>query len=174
MNINVKCVLFGFMAVLCAFTMLFTGVNILIDLHDACKGTLHTRSKSYRKYVKECVSRRNTYDHDPITRDDEIEEKAEIVEAKHYTDNGDETRMNCVKSVGRLYATYFAQDTTGWIIIAFISEITELLIQSDAMMVYNGYSIFDPNHEKNIYQANKSIITMLTRNEFIFFSNICK
>ena len=37
----------------------------------------------------------------------------------------------------------------------FLAEISEILLQSNALLIYNGYDIFDPNREHHVYQANK-------------------
>ena len=60
-----------------------------------------------------------------------------------------------MKWQNKVYFAYFAQDTTGWIIFKFIGDIFEILLQSNALLFYNGYNIFDPNHDNQIYQANK-------------------
>eukprot|EP01084_Bolivina_argentea_P103894 186066_1 len=53
------------------------------------------------------------------------------------------------------YDKYFGTDTNGWIIMLFFYEIVEIIIQSQALLVYNGYNVFDPNNANDIYLANK-------------------
>ena len=36
-----------------------------------------------------------------------------------------------------------------------LQEIVEFVVQSQALMLYNGYNLFDPNNKDNIYLASK-------------------
>ena len=70
--------------------------------------------------------------------------------------------------VNKVYSAYCAQDTTGWIISKFIAEISEILLQSNALLFYNGYDIFDPNRKNHIHQANKPHFIKLFAGIFAF------
>eukprot|EP01083_Nonionella_stella_P168520 569140_1 len=56
------------------------------------------------------------------------------------------------------FRTYMAEDTTGWIIKSALNEITELIIQSQALLLYNGYNLFDP---RGVYLAKAPFLIIM-------------
>eukprot|EP01083_Nonionella_stella_P043974 118610_1 len=61
----------------------------------------------------------------------------------------------CFGQMRKWYDEYLAMDTTGWVIVMLIHECMEILLQSSALLMYNGYYILDPRSEKDVYLANK-------------------
>ena len=54
-----------------------------------------------------------------------------------------------------LYQKYFSNDSTGWIVVKLVSELTEFTVQSIAFLMYNGFNPFDPHNQDNVYMAQK-------------------
>eukprot|EP01083_Nonionella_stella_P135456 412062_1 len=54
-----------------------------------------------------------------------------------------------------------ASDTTGWIVKGLISELVEIVIQTNALLLYNGFNILDPTNKDDIYLANRSNIVKI-------------
>ena len=99
--------------------VLYNVAALAVDVVDIAKRRLHTKSHRYRKYTQS-MRKLNAKDHNKLT---------------------ERTRWRIIKSrLFRVYFTYFASDTTGWIILKFLGEITELAIQTQALLMYNGYN----------------------------------
>ena len=84
---------------------------------------LHTKSILYHYYINQQQSNNNN------------------------NSNKQETAFrNQYNKLKMMYNKYFKTDTTGWIILSFINELTEIILQSQALYLYNGYNVFDPNN----------------------------
>eukprot|EP01083_Nonionella_stella_P247380 857758_1 len=66
---------------------------------------------------------------------------------------------SCLRRASRyssaLWSKYMGDHTTGWIVRGVISETMEILIQTQALFLYNGYNMWD-RHNDEIYIANQS------------------
>ena len=147
--VNAEFVLFLIMSIFCAFIILFSLTNIIIDIYYIHRDTLHKRSKFYRLYQNKKSS----------PKPSNIKQKRDQTEISSSSTSRSgkswkKTMVKCMQSYNNMYFAYLAQDTTGWIVLKFMSEISELLVQSNALLIYNGYDIFDP-YRKKTSLANK-------------------
>eukprot|EP01083_Nonionella_stella_P076677 209070_1 len=69
--------------------------------------------------------------------------------------NTKSTKEHTISRIKDIYHTYFDDDTTGWIILHITGELLEFFIQSQALLLYGGYNMWDPHHSNDIYLANK-------------------
>eukprot|EP01083_Nonionella_stella_P306926 1076857_1 len=77
---------------------------------------------------------------------------------KHSRNRTHEHKMSRLKNA---YHNYFDGDTTGWIILHIFGELLELFVQSQALLLYGGYNVWDPHHSNDIYLANKPGFLMM-------------
>ena len=50
-NLNAKSILFGIISIYCFFIILFNATNIVIDIINVRRNTLHQKSKFYASYI---------------------------------------------------------------------------------------------------------------------------
>eukprot|EP01083_Nonionella_stella_P243035 847222_1 len=74
---------------------------------------------------------------------------------KPLTPNAGSSGSEAMNSAHKLWNTYMANDKVGWVIRSLVNEITELTLQTNAMLLYNGYNVFDARNEEDIYLAHK-------------------
>ena len=60
------------------------------------------------------------------------------------------------KRIHSFWKKNFRNDTIFWLVMSFLCEIIEFVLQSLALLLYNGYNSFDPDHEEDVYLAAKS------------------
>ena len=130
--INTKCILFGITALYCFIVIAITIINLIIDIVSLYHGTLHKRSKFYK--------------HKDLRKQEKMSAETSSCSQKCC-----QLWHNFIRWESQTYFKYFAQDTTCWIVFKFTSEISEILLQSNALVMYNGGDIFS----SNIYQANQ-------------------
>ena len=109
---------------------------MVVDIIAFKKNILHKKSWKYRKYQtkKEIDPNRKT----------SLKKQAVNIWKLIYD-----------SSLYSIYRKYFGVDTKGWIVVKTIRELIEIILQSQALLLYNGYNIFDSNNEDDIYLANK-------------------
>eukprot|EP01083_Nonionella_stella_P076407 208187_1 len=137
--INFESVAFGLLTVYCVVLIIYNMYTLITDCMHASQRTLHETSKKY-KYFMEHHNNINAAAQPPT-----IESRCQRI-------------MRCVDT---FWSKYMGNDTTGWIIRGVISEITEIAIQTQALMLYNGYNVLDPHNESDIYLANKSYFIVM-------------
>eukprot|EP01083_Nonionella_stella_P102201 290569_1 len=124
-----KSVLFGCISLYCFGIIVFNIITIVSDIGHVSRNQLHTKSKLYLeaqtiKFQKETV-------HSTSTSGSKI--KGKVASLKH------------------IWREYFANDTFAWTIRNALSQIIEIIIQSNALLLYNGYNPTDPT----AYLANR-------------------
>eukprot|EP01084_Bolivina_argentea_P075948 137632_1 len=136
--INIPCVLYGLLTFYCICIIFYNLFNIIMDIIYVANNKLHTKSKQYKNHQRQ--QQTVTQNQKP-----KIEPKSKSL----------------FRKVSKICGKYMATDTSGWIISCFISELVEIFVQSQALLLYNGYNIFDPQHTNNVYLANKSHFILL-------------
>eukprot|EP01083_Nonionella_stella_P054263 143307_1 len=137
--INAQSIAFGLLTVYCFCACVYNISTLITDSIRAFKNTLHTTSERYKCFLEHQNGAKTTAKPPKV-----------------------ETRCRRgMRHVGMLWSKYMANDTSGWVIRCVISELLELSIQTQALLLYNGYNIWDPNSEKNIYLANQSYFIVL-------------
>eukprot|EP01083_Nonionella_stella_P017682 49529_1 len=124
-QLNAKCVLFGFVALYCLVIIIYNIFTIATDIFHVSKGTLHTQSNVYIKSNKS----------KPTSR---------------------KQQSMCMIRLDKWRQTYkeiTAPDTTGWVMQMCISEMIEIILQSNALMLYNGHHTSDDG--TGVYLAKK-------------------
>eukprot|EP01083_Nonionella_stella_P249005 861460_1 len=118
----------------CVVIIMHGVATIVLDVIDVRSNTLHTKSPLYhdllRQQGQQTAKIQNKTQKEPLL-------------------------LNCFRKVRKWYDRYLAMDTTGWIMVMFIHEFLEIILQSQALFQYNGYYVLDPSNEKDIYLANK-------------------
>ena len=152
-RLDSKCILFGCIAFYVFMIIFFGALTLIADIVRILQGTLHQKSPLYKQYVQ----RLQTLNLENTLNQNKPKERRPF--------------CKCVHRLCNIYTVFFYQDCTGWIVMKFLSEFTEFFIQSQALLLYNGYNVFDPNNENDVYLANKSdfILTfamILTFNAF--------
>eukprot|EP01083_Nonionella_stella_P105106 302167_1 len=129
-----KMILFGCISMYCVVIIMYGVATIVLDVIDVRSNTLHTKSPLYhdllRQQGQQTAKIQNKTQKEPLL-------------------------LNCFRKVRKWYDRYLAMDTTGWIMVMFIHEFLEIILQSQALFQYNGYYVLDPSNEKDIYLANK-------------------
>eukprot|EP01084_Bolivina_argentea_P093119 167505_1 len=130
---NYKFCLFSFIAVYALIIIFYNIITLIMDLIYILKGTIHEKSIEYKLTTKRNLIQK-------------------------------QKRINmCESFFNKYYLRYVGADTTAWIIKQFITEIISISIQFQALLLYNGYHMFDLNNTDNIYIAIKSeYIILLT------------
>eukprot|EP01083_Nonionella_stella_P183841 665396_1 len=123
---NIKTVLFGLISLYCLLVILYMIVATVNDIIDIANNTLHQRALFYR-YQQPGTSK----------------VKKESIWLNYFVAFKD------------FYKANFSTDAFGWIVIMFSTEVIEIIVQYNALWLYNGYNVFDPNNEQNVYLANK-------------------
>eukprot|EP01084_Bolivina_argentea_P051738 95166_1 len=138
-NITVKSVLFGIIALCCLYIFISNIIIIIIDIIYVKQNKLHTKSESYKYFMSN----------------------------KHVQlqQQQPKTEISCFKRTLRKMINFYGGklgiDTTGWIIRNVISELTEIVVQSQALLLYNGYNIFDTDHSNAVYLANRPYFVII-------------
>eukprot|EP01083_Nonionella_stella_P248165 859521_1 len=122
--------------VACCFCLIVYNVYTLAhDCKHASRHTLHQTSTLYKYFMQ---NQQNTSNQKPLFAALNIES------------------LNIVFRLHQWWSKYMANDTTGWVMSGIVSEIVEITIQTQALLLYNGYNILDPYNRRDIYGANNS------------------
>eukprot|EP01083_Nonionella_stella_P083512 230978_1 len=130
---NAFCIWFGLMACYCLFITVYIVYTMVGDVVYTARDTLHTKSILYRFYIANQSTTRN-------------KKKESIV-------------LRRIRQIKVVYDRYMSMDTVGWIVMMFVSECIEIILQSNALFLYNGYNIF--GGVNSIYLANKSLFIVV-------------
>eukprot|EP01084_Bolivina_argentea_P182215 314615_1 len=87
--------------------------------------------------------------------------------------NSSKTESSTLSTYISKLTAYFAVDTIGWILLMFFNEILEIILQSQALLLYNGYNIFDPNNERDVYLAIKPELIVFFAASISFNCFVC-
>eukprot|EP01083_Nonionella_stella_P094719 265838_1 len=132
--INVKMVLFALTSLYCALIIAYTVKETLEDIICIHRNILHKKSSLY--IYQGMHNNTNRISHTAGAK-------------------GEGIWLNCFRNMRAWYKANAAADTSFWIAMMFANEFIEILLQSQALLLYNGYHLFDPNHQNDIYLANK-------------------
>eukprot|EP01084_Bolivina_argentea_P214737 364533_1 len=132
--INIRCVAFVMLCVYCLIIMIFAIYTLVVDVILMKQNALHTKSSKYKSYMA----------HNSTTTTSKITKKKNAF-----------TEICTDKIFG--FFSKFKVDTGYWVMLMFVHEIFEITLQSQALLIYNGYNLFDPNNENDVYLANKPI-----------------
>eukprot|EP01083_Nonionella_stella_P081792 225519_1 len=124
-----KAILFALVAVYALVIIMYNLFTMVSDIISIANNTIHTKSGLF------------TIDSN----------KTETIDSNKTLSKLISKCRHCAS----FYVKYLGSDTTGWIVISFISEISEFLLQSQALLLYNGYHLFDPHSTKDVYLPNK-------------------
>eukprot|EP01083_Nonionella_stella_P183840 665390_1 len=127
---NIKTVLFGLISLYCLIVILYMIVATVNDIIDIANNTLHQRARVYR-YQQSATGAKQT----------KVQKES--------------IWLNYFVAFKDFYKANFSTDAFGWIVIMFSTEVIEIIVQYNALWLYNGYNVFDPNNEQNVYLANK-------------------
>eukprot|EP01083_Nonionella_stella_P016088 44970_1 len=130
--VNVQSIAFGLISVYCLCIIVYNIHSLITDVISASGNKLHTTSKRYKDFMD---NQKRTNNVTPPKVDSWCTRKCRIV-------------------VG-LWDKYMSHDTTGWVVKGIMSEICEIVVQTNALFLYNGYNILDPQNKQNIYLANQ-------------------
>eukprot|EP01083_Nonionella_stella_P043973 118605_1 len=139
---DAKMILFGFISMYCVVIMIYNIMTIVYDVTDVNKNRLHTKSPLYRDGLRQ-------------QNGGNVQQGRRSKTSIQNSKAKESLMLNKFRAVRKWYDKYFATDTTGWIIVMFIHECMEIVLQSQALLMYNGYYVLDPNNQKDIYLANK-------------------
>ena len=124
LNVDYQFVLFVVMSLFTLSVAVFTAWSMISDIIALKNGVLHTKCSKYRssEEIRSPNQRgaRSESTHQPQSR-------FTLIYTKIYS----------------LYWQCLGYDSTGWIISSILSEILELSVQSQAMLMYNGLNLFD-------------------------------
>eukprot|EP01083_Nonionella_stella_P194517 717417_1 len=126
-EVEAKCIWFGLLAVYCVIILIYTLITLLFDILFVKRNCLHTKSRQF---------------------DHHLNHKSKDVSNPNKTEK---LYKNCLV----IYQKYLGVDTVGWVIWMFINEMIEIVIQSNALLLYNGYNILDTTHSNAVYTATK-------------------
>ena len=144
-GVDGKSILFGAVSVYCFGILTFSLYRLISDLIDVHRRTLHEKSNGFKKYL-------------------ENKKQHKITNKVH-----EDKKPSRMQQIMTFYFKLCGADTTGWILSKFVSEITEFLLQSNALLLYNGYNIMDPQ-EQHLAEKPNAIITFAA---VLSFNLIC-
>eukprot|EP01083_Nonionella_stella_P089477 249653_1 len=125
--VDVKCIWFGILSIYCLLILIYTVITLTEDIIFVKRNCLHTKSTQFDHYTSN---------------------KSKSVSKSN-------KKENICKQCSVIYLKYLGVDTVGFVVWMFINEIIEIVIQSNALLLYNGYNILDPTHSDAIYTATK-------------------
>eukprot|EP01084_Bolivina_argentea_P022669 42136_1 len=131
--INSQMFMFGLISVYCTIIIIFNIITLSSDMVSANKNLLHTKSPLYKEYEK----------------------ANNIQQIQISTKQNESRRGRFIRRVKTFDNKHCSPDTTGWIVMMCSNEIIEIILQSQALLLYNGINLFDWNNENDIYLANK-------------------
>eukprot|EP01083_Nonionella_stella_P228386 809465_1 len=129
-DMNWKALTFGLLSVYFVCTILYNLGTLIHDIVYVSREKLHTTSKQYQY----------------------------LTENQQNNVSPPKTDTWCHRKIRDLtiwWREYMSDDTTAWILRGVISEMLELLIQTQALLLYGGYNMWDPHHSNDIYLANR-------------------
>eukprot|EP01083_Nonionella_stella_P007708 22207_1 len=146
---NPFCILFGLMACYCVSITIYIAYTMVTDVIYNARNILHKKSKLFQTSETETTfKKKKKVCRCTCTRSKKKEKKVPVILR----------RMRQIKDV---YDRYMSMDTTGWVSKMFLSECIEIVLQSQALFLYNGYNLF--GEANSIDLANKSLfITVFT------------
>eukprot|EP01083_Nonionella_stella_P106357 306791_1 len=128
-TMNSQGVLFGLLSLYCLIISIYTITTLILDIIHVKHNRLYTKSKQFVHYTNN---------------------KSQNVSKKK------EKRVHAIwKQCKDIYTLYCGVDTTSWIVRTLTSEIIEIVIQSNALLLYNGYNVSDTTHSEAVYTAAK-------------------
>ena len=142
-NINAQCIFYGLISVYLVIIIFYNLITLIMDIVVIAKYKLHTKSSLYERHIRSLQKTNSSITNTPNN-------KKEVRRTLSRKCN------KFKKMYLQFYFKYFVNDTTGWIILKFMSECTEIMVQSQALLLYNGHYLFDPHINKDsAYLANK-------------------
>eukprot|EP01083_Nonionella_stella_P032660 89381_1 len=129
---NLESIAFALLIGCCFGIIVYNIYTLVHDFKHASRKTLHQTSKLYEYFIKHQT---NTSNQKPMI---------------------DSRFQRIIRYLNALWSKYMANDTTGWVIRVIVSEIVEITIQTQALLLYNGYNVLDPHNKRDIYRANNS------------------
>eukprot|EP01084_Bolivina_argentea_P242428 406689_1 len=140
---NVVSVIFAFIALYALAIIVYNIVTIITDIINVKSDKLYTKSKLYKEHLLQCAATNSKM----------------IKSSKKPT-----KQYKCIRVLGVVkewFGVYFGSDTTGWILRSFTAEYVEIIIQTIALLLYNGYYVFDKDNKYDVYLAYKSNFIVL-------------
>eukprot|EP01083_Nonionella_stella_P106358 306793_1 len=131
-TVNAQCVWFALLSLYCLIVSTYTVIALILDIIHVKHNRLHTKSTPFVDYTN---NKSQTQQNIPPKK----EKRASVV----------------FKACMDTYKLYCGVDTSLWIVWMFSNEIIEIVIQSNALLLYNGYNILDTTHSKAVYTAAK-------------------
>eukprot|EP01083_Nonionella_stella_P117478 350179_1 len=128
--VNMPLIGFGLLTLYCLYIMVYNIYSVITDCVHASRNELHKTSQLYQHFM-ENQNKTNTAIH------------------------GESCLRRASRYSSALWSKYMGDHTTGWIVRGVISETMEILIQTQALFLYNGYNMWD-RHNDEIYIANQS------------------
>eukprot|EP01083_Nonionella_stella_P164371 543749_1 len=126
---NTKTILFALTSIYCVVIIAYGVGETVRDIVDVKNNTLHKQSYLYR--------------HQHASGGNQGKVKAESM------------WLNYFRTIRAWYKKYLSNDTSAWIVLMFIGEVIEISVQCQALLLYNGYNVFDPSNERDVYLASK-------------------
>eukprot|EP01084_Bolivina_argentea_P268089 455261_1 len=118
---NAYIVFFGLLSIFLIIVIVLNILTLITDIITIKQNQLHKKSSLYNEYMME-------------------DNKSKKTDVQKEIDINDTIKNKLIKCLKALHGKYFADDTTGWILMKFISELTEFIIQSQVLFLYNGYN----------------------------------
>ena len=138
-SIDYQSILFLLTSLYTLSVAMYTAWSMISDVIAVRNGTLHTKCSKYKPFEEiEVRTPRNITDPelDQVPRQRSMSDSVISLYAK----------------IEGLYWNYMGYDTTGWVITSILSEIAELVVQSQAMLLHDGYHPLRPDE---LYLAQK-------------------
>ena len=124
-SVNARFTLFALIALYCLLVIMYGVATLCADIASVAKGTLHTKSRLYRRRITLLYA---------------------------LTPNCLDACVARLRHCKGVYDRYFETDSTAWICLKIGGDILEMVLQSQALLLYNGYYWIDPDAT---YLANK-------------------
>eukprot|EP01083_Nonionella_stella_P226910 805389_1 len=136
---NFQSVAFGLLTVCWLVVIIYNMYTLINDFMHASKKTLHQTSQMYKYFME---------------HQNQINGAAQPPKIESWC-------QRMIRSMNTFWMKYMSNDTTGWIVRGVISEIMEITIQTQALLLYNGYNVLDRHNESDIYLASKSYFIVI-------------
>eukprot|EP01084_Bolivina_argentea_P041130 75909_1 len=141
-----QCIIFSLFVCVCLGILIYGGHTLIMDVKAVSQQNLYTKSVKFHCFMKNL----NVASVNAIGK---------IIDIHMNNQNENINRINIFfKRWKDKYDEYFGTDTNGYISRIIAAEILEIIIQTGALSLYNGFNIFDPN---NVYLAYQSEFIIL-------------
>ena len=127
-GISAECICFGVIALYSFIIIMYGAITIVRDLTFIARGTLHETAKGYPEYMKALKSNGCSLQTPP---------------QRHSGKQIGVRIRKCIESAISVYRHYFSADTAGWILRKLLSDLSEFVVVSLALLKANGYDVFD-------------------------------